>query len=123
MSSTLKLFIFFCGLVFVGTVIYLLVQRKINERNSLLWLFGALIILALSTMPDLLQVLADFAGVEYPPTLLFLFSTLIILFILLFQSIQISALQEHLKELAQLVAIGQMESLKQDRRVEEHVDK
>ena len=123
MGSTLKLFILLCGLVFVGTVIYLLVQRKINERNSLLWLLGALIILAFSTMPDLLQVLADLTGVEYPPTLLFLFSTLIILFILLFQSIQISVMQERLKELTQLVAIGQAQSVKSDRGEEEHVDK
>ena len=123
MGSTLKLFILLCGLVFVGAVLYLLVKRKINERNSLLWLLGALIILGFSTMPEMLQVLADFAGVEYPPTLLFLFSTLIILFILLFQSIQISELQEHLKELTQLVAIAQMRSSKPDRGEEEHDNK
>jgi hypothetical protein len=117
MSVALKLTIFLLGVVFVVTVIYLLVRRKISERNSFLWLTGALIILMLSTMPDILIILAQVTGVDYPPTLLFLLSILVVLFILLHQSIQISILQEKCRELAQQLAIaniyvstGQVES-------------
>ena len=107
MGSTVKVVIFCCGLLFVGAVFYLLVKKRINERNSLFWLMGALVILMLSTMPEILEVLANMAGVDYPPTLLFLCSTLVILFITLYQSIQISILQERVRELTQLFAIHQ----------------
>lgn len=105
MSSLLKLFILICGLLFVGTVIFLLVKRKINERNSLMWLLASIIILVLSAFPEMLEVLAHSVGVDYPPALLFLFSTLILLLVVLYQSIQISTLFEQVKELTQHVAI------------------
>lgn len=105
MGLALKLIILICGALFVVTVIYLLVIRKINERNSLFWLFGSFLILILAMIPNILEYIAELVGVDYPPTLLFLASTLIILFIILYQSIQISILQERLKELSQHVAI------------------
>lgn len=105
MGLALKVIIFLLGVAFVLTVINLLVKRKISERNSFLWLAGSLAILVLSTIPDVLDVMARAAGVDYPPTLLFLLSTLVILFILLYQSIQISVLQQRCKELTQRLAI------------------
>lgn len=105
MGIELKFIMFLLGIVFVTTVVKLLVKRKINERNSFLWLAGALVILTLSTIPDILQILARVAGVDYPPALLFLLSTLVILFILLHQSIQISILQDKCRELGQHLAI------------------
>lgn len=101
----LKSILLLLGAVFVVTVIYLLVKRRINERNSFLWLAGALVIVLFSTMPEILEVIAVLAGVDYPPALLFLVSILVILFILLHQSIQISILQEKCRELSQLLAI------------------
>lgn len=105
MSSTVKLIIFLLGISFVITVFYLLVRHKINERNSLLWLAGSLVILVLATIPNLLDIVAQWLGVSYPPTLLFLLSILVILLIILYQSIQISALQARCRELTQYLAI------------------
>ncbi|MCR4440812.1 MAG: DUF2304 domain-containing protein [Peptococcaceae bacterium] len=120
MGSTLRIVILFTGLSAVCAVFYLLVKRKINERNSLFWLCGALAILVFSTMPDTLEIMADLAGVKYPPTLLFLLSILVILFITLHQSIQISVLQERVKELTQRLAIEQMDRFVQGDEVEEY---
>ena len=105
MDSNLKIFILLCGVSFVAIVIRLLIKRKINEKNSILWLTGAAAILILSTEPELLEVAAKFLGVDYPPSLLFLFSTLVLLFIALTQSIQISILSEQIKELTQNIAV------------------
>lgn len=104
-GGLLKIFILVCGLVFVSTVVYLLIRRKINERNSLLWLAGSFIIFAFSAFPDTLDTLAGILGIKYPPTLLFLLSTFVLLFVVLNQSIQISILNERLKELTQRIAI------------------
>jgi len=111
MGNILKIFIFICGLLSVGAILNLLIKRRINERNSLFWLLGATAIFVLSAMPELLELMADAVGVDYPPTLLFLFSILILLLIVLNQSIQISLLNEQLKELTQHVALN---SLKND---------
>jgi len=105
MGSAIKIIIILLGIVFVVTILYLLVKRKVNERNSLFWLAGALVILVFSTIPDILEIIAHATGVDYPPTLLFLSSTVVILFILLYQSIQISILQDKCRELAQHLAI------------------
>ncbi|HOV79240.1 MAG TPA: DUF2304 domain-containing protein [Bacillota bacterium] len=105
MGSVLRVFILVLGVVFAIGVVFLLVRRRINERNSLPWLAGALAVLVFSAAPELLDFLARVAGVDYPPALLFLLSTLIILFILLHQSIQISVLQDKCRELAQLLAV------------------
>jgi hypothetical protein len=105
MGLSLKITIFLLGVLFVLAVIYLLVKRRVNERNSFFWLAGSLVILVLSAMPEILEVIAGITGVDYPPALLFLMSTLVILFILLYQSIQISILQERCSEMAQQLAI------------------
>ena len=106
MSALLKIFILLCGVAFTGTVFRLLMKRKISERNSILWLCGSLVILILSAAPEILEVLARAVRVDYPPTLLFLFSSLVLLLIVLSQSMQISVLSEQLKELTQHVAIN-----------------
>lgn len=123
MGITLKLIILFCGLAFVATIIYLLIKRKINERNSLLWLVGALVILVLSALPETVDIVASLAGVEYPPTLLFLFSIMVILFITLFHSIQISALQERIRELTQCLAVYKEVCMTKEAKEEDSYDK
>lgn len=123
MGLTLKLIILACGLAFVATIIYLLVKRKINERNSLFWLAGALVIMVLSALPETVDIVARAAGVDYPPTLLFLFSIMVILFITLFHSIQISALQERIHELTQTLAVYQEVCMTKEAKEEDSYDK
>ncbi|PKM87984.1 MAG: hypothetical protein CVU87_08545 [Firmicutes bacterium HGW-Firmicutes-12] len=123
MGLATKGFIIVLGLIFVGVIILLLVKRKINERHSLFWLFGAIIILILSTIPEILAVIANLVGVDYPPALLFLIAILVILAITLYQSIQISILQERLRELTQQIAIDRMNnSVIQRQKEEDYVE-
>lgn len=105
MDDTLKLTIIIIGLVFDFIVFFLLVTRRINERSSLPWIAGSLIIMIFSFVPSLLGIMAEFLGVSYPPALLFLIAILIILLLLLYQAIHISILQNKCQELAQNLAI------------------
>ena len=105
MGIELKITILTMAVVFAITVFYLLVRKKINERNSFLWLVGVLVIFSFSIVPGILEILSRFVGVDYPPTLLFLLSILVILFILLYQSIQICVLQYKCREITQQLAI------------------
>jgi hypothetical protein len=107
MTELLKLFLLVCGLGFAATVVRLLIKKKISERNSIAWMSAAILILFLSAFPQMVDKLAEWLHVSYPPALIFLFSTLVLLLLVLFQSIQISMLNEKLKELAQRVALYQ----------------
>jgi len=105
LSGLLKLIILFVGLGLCSLVILLLVRKKINERNTLVWLFGVLVVFVLSINPQWLDVVAEWAGVDYPPSLLFLGSFIVLLIVVLYQSIQISQLYAKIKELSQFIAI------------------
>lgn len=107
MGDLAKIFLLACGLFFVGIMLFLLIKRRISERYSLLWLLAVLIVLFLSAIPDLLSVAATLIGINYPPALLFLLSTLVLLGVSLYQSMQISKLNDQVKELAQTFAINQ----------------
>ncbi|MCA0756659.1 DUF2304 domain-containing protein [Paenibacillus sp. N4] len=105
MDYKLKWFILLCGITFSGVIIRLLLKKKISARNSVMWLLSAAAILILSANPGWFDRLAGVLGVSYPPSLLFLFSTLVLLVIVLYQSMQISVLNEKLRQLAQYVAL------------------
>lgn len=110
MTPTIKTIAIICSFIFIGTVLYLLVQRKLNERHSVYWIICAVMFLIFSIFSQVLDYLSKLAGVSYPPSLLFFFGTLMIIFFLLYQSSQVAALQEKVKELAQTVAILNMKS-------------
>ena len=105
MDTTLRVTILSFGILFDLAVFFLLVTRRINERSSVPWIVGSLIIMIFSLIPAALELIAHALGVSYPPALLFLVAILIILLLLLYQSIQISILQNKCRELAQNLAI------------------
>lgn len=113
MGLIAKLFLILCAVLYTVVVIHLLVKRKINEKNTIHWLSAVFLVLVLAAIPDLLDKAARFIGISYPPSLLFLFSSLVLLYIVLRQAVQISALDDKVRELAQLVAI-QMQQDKKD---------
>jgi len=105
MSNTLNLVLFLSGACFFGVVLRLLMKNKIGEKISLVWLGGSLAILILSGMPQIIDTVAARLGIQYAPSLLFLCSTLVILLLILYLSIQISQLNDKIKELAQYMTI------------------
>ena len=116
MSNILRIVILLCGISFTAIILYLLIVKKMNERNSVVWLVGSFTVLGLSAVPQLLDKLAVAIGVSYPPALLFLVSTLVLLFCILYYSIQISSLQDKIKKLAQENAV---KTMIQEKRIEE----
>lgn len=106
MSEPLKYIVLLCGLLFAAAVVRLLIQQKISERNSIAWMGAAVAILAVSAFPQMVDRVASWVRVSYPPALVFLFSTLVLLLLVLYQSVQISELNEKLKELAQRLALS-----------------
>jgi hypothetical protein len=109
MNSLLQYVLIVCALLFLAGVISLLLKNKISERYSVIWLAGALIILLLAGNPALLDEAAKIFGVAYPPSLLFLLSTLILLLFSLYQTIQITKLSNKIKDISQYLALHHLE--------------
>jgi hypothetical protein len=105
MNDTLKIIIFCIGLSLCIWVITLLARNKINERNTMVWIGGLILVFILSINPEWLDVVASWAGVSYGPSLLFLCSFIVLLIITLYQSIQISNLYARIKEISQTIAL------------------
>jgi hypothetical protein len=101
------------GLLFV--LLELVRRRSLLERYALLWLFSALVLLALAVWRDLLEQVASALGVAYPPNALFLIAFGFVLVLLLHFSLAVSRLSDQSKVLAQRLALLE-ERLGRERR-------
>ncbi|WP_416828370.1 DUF2304 domain-containing protein [Ectobacillus polymachus] len=116
MNGILQIFVFVCALVFSFVVIRLLLKNRISERNSVIWLGGAIAILLISGNAAFVDHAARWLGIDYPPTLLFLLSTLVLLLFSLYQTIQITKLSSKIKDISQYLALHPIDE-KQDAQV------
>lgn len=101
----LRIVVFGMGIAFVIMVFRLLISGKMSERASLPWIACSFFVIFLAVFPYSIDKIAAFVNIDYPPTLLFLISILIIFLLLLYQAIHISILQNKIRELAQTIFI------------------
>ena len=80
-------------------------RRRLLERYALLWLFSAVVLLALAVWRDLLANIADLVGIAYPPNALFVVAFGFVLVLLLHFSLAVSRLSDQTKVLAQRLAL------------------
>ncbi len=85
-------------------VLELVRQRRLLERYALLWLFCAVILLALAIWRDFLETIAKAVGIIYPPNALFLIAFGFVMVLLLHFSMAVSRLADQSKVLAQRLA-------------------
>lgn len=121
MNIILRSFILICGVSMTVIIFYLLINKKINEKNSVLWIISSILILGLSAMPNFLDKLASVLGIDYPPALLFLITSLIFLVCILYLSVQISSLIYKVNKLAQLSAINNSKYEQKIKELEERI--
>ncbi len=87
------------------TVLEMVRRRRLMERYALLWLFSALVLLALGIWSSALETLSRAIGVIYPPNALFFVAIGFILLLLLHFSSAVSRLSDQSKVLAQRQAL------------------
>ena len=80
-------------------------RRRLLERYALLWLFSALVILALAVWRGALEQVAKAVGIYSPPNALFFIALGFILLLLLHFSAAVSRLADQSKVLAQRQAL------------------
>lgn len=105
MNDVLRITVATLGIIFATTNGYLLLKRKVNERISVIWIFILCLIFVVAAFPSLLNRVAYSLGVSYPPSLLYLVALLGMTSMLMYQSIQLTVLEQRLKQVSQVVAI------------------
>lgn len=93
------------SLVLLIVILRLIKLRHLRIQYSVLWLITGIVLLVLSIWRSLLEKMAEWVGIYYPPSLLFLLGFLFSLAILLHFSVVVSRLSEMNKELAQRLGI------------------
>ena len=89
------------GFVLFLGIVELVRRRTLKEQYSILWITSSLVLLVLSFWRGLLDGLARWVGIFYPPSMIFLVAFIFLLLIVLHFSIVISRLTEQNKRLVQ----------------------
>ena len=76
MSILINIATVFIGLSLMAIIVFLLVNKKMSESQSVLWFLIGLITIVLGLFPDIIPFVADKLGIWYPPTLSFLIAFL-----------------------------------------------
>jgi len=95
-------------LLFVS-ILFLIRQKHLKEKYSLLWLFFCIIFIVFSFWRKGLDWISDLIGVAYPPAALFLLLLMAIFFIMIEYSVIISRQSEWIKKMGQDVGLLKME--------------
>ena len=86
-------------------VLELVRRRKLVEEYSIIWILGALVLLAASVWRGFLDAAAEFLGIYYPPSLLLMGLVLLYFVALLAMSVVLSRQQRQIESLTEETAV------------------
>ena len=105
MEPRVRLVAILASVALLLVVLELVRRRRLLERYALLWLFSAVVLLALAVWRDFLETISDTVGIATPSNALFVIAFGFVLVLLLHFSIAVSRLADQSKVLAQRVAL------------------
>lgn len=100
-----KIFAILISVVLMIIIVELVRRKKLREELSWMWLLTGFVIIVLSIWDSLLIKVANFMGIKAPVSAIFFFAIVFIFSTILNFSIKISGLTNHVKNLAQEIAI------------------
>jgi hypothetical protein len=86
-------------------VVRLFRSGSLRSKYALLWLAVAGLLVPLAVFPGLLSAYSDLVGVHYPPTALLLTAVVILFFVAVHYSWELSRAERRLRRLAEEVAL------------------
>ena len=93
------------SVILIAVVLELIRRRRLREKYAILWLATGVVLLILDVWRDGLDTIAGWAGVGYPPAILFAVGAVFGLVVMLHYSTVISKLADQNTVLAQKVAL------------------
>lgn len=86
-------------------VVFIVRKGHLSIKESFWWFIGSIVVLFLAIFPKSIDVIAEWFGVAYPPTLMLVFCILFLLMMNFRVSKRISDLQMKVMELGQELSI------------------
>lgn len=105
MSYGIRVTLFVLGLIFFLIIFEMVRRRSFREELSITWFIVAFALMASSVADKIVDPLAGFLGVSYPPALVFVWIIFFLILALLYFSLIISDLKGKVKELTQKIAL------------------
>jgi len=93
------------GALCLGFILRLVRRRELRGKYSLLWLAAGFFVVIGAFVPGLLDDLADWLGVQYPPAILFMIAIAFLLLVLVHLSWELTRLEDRTRTLAQELAM------------------
>lgn len=120
MSSVVQILSVAVSAALLVLVIELVRRRRLTEEYSFIWIACAVALLALSIWRDVLDAVARWLGVYYPPAVLLLVLILFVFVGLLYFSVTISRQRQQIERLIEDVAILEARLRDADDRTPRH---
>lgn len=105
MNLTLRIVIFLAGTSLFIMIFRLLRRKRFREELSILWLLVSMSLIFGSVADLVVDPLAFALGINYPPALIFLIFSFIVVLTMFYFSIVVSDLKSKNKELSQKLAL------------------
>jgi len=93
------------GIIVTSYVFIKLKRNQFSIELSFFWMFVGITIFVLSIFPRVLTIISSIFGIYYPPSVLFLITSILLLFVIFRQERSLSRMNEHLKDMAQYSAL------------------
>lgn len=101
----MNIFFIILSIIYLIFIINYVRMGNFSVSESFFWVIAGLIILFLSIFPDIIIILANFIGVDYAPSLLFVMCIMFLGMLIFRNSKRITVLKEQVYTLAQEVSI------------------
>jgi hypothetical protein len=105
MNASVQAFGVSVVVVFLTVIIRMVRGRKLRAKYSFLWLAVGAVVLVISLVPGLLDRMSSFVGIYYPPAFLFVSAAMLLLFVAVHFSWELSRLEDRTRTLAEEVAL------------------
>ena len=92
-------------LIFLFVVFRLIAKKKLREEFSIIWILSAICLNIVAFWRNCIEIMANFLGVYYPPSVLYIALFLLIIFYCLHLSILVSKQRLQIKNLTQEISM------------------
>ncbi len=105
LSNRIQVVAIVAGIALLLVLVRLILKGKLRTEYSFIWILMSLVFLFLSIWRSSLDLMAQFFGVFYAPSLIFMFFFFMIFIFLIHLSVVNSKQHEQIKKLAQEIAL------------------
>ncbi|MEV1129877.1 DUF2304 domain-containing protein [Agromyces sp. NPDC049794] len=93
------------ALFVLGVVIEMLRRRRLRERHAVWWLLAGVLALVIGIFPQTLRWASDLVGIEIPTNLVFFVSLVLLFFVCLQHSAELTELESENRALAEQLVL------------------